>query len=522
MNMQQTTPASKHPATLAVEQTTVTQARSSQLMPPVWFRHPMRLLCGIFLLYVIGFFWYFPNALTNYDEVCYVRQAVAFASGHSTVSVLDPLTGLKGQVFPSNYPPGTSALMAPYVGLAGWRGTFALGLLALGACIFFTARWIADSGGSPLFALVILGYLPTLVMARTAMSDVPSACLVAAGLWLFWPTDDRATGWRRFLAGLIAGFSLCLREPNPILFAFFFGGAVLRRERHILPLFFGGLLGSSSRFVAAYVVYGDPLFTKLHDYGFTGLFLKDNLLIYLTALLILIPGGLLAVLAYRGYRRPELIATVVFFTGMFTLYNYNASSSGGLKQWILSMRFLIPLVPIGAFALAHTVPRWYEASTRSFTAARKAKLQSAVREFVIASLAGLVLAGFLVNWTAATWSNTHQDVIRELYRHTDPRTPILADIQATVKFLNELYGPRTVAELNGMDTSKIQALVERNKVIEIVFFDRDDTDYWRMRAAENRALIQYLAAQCVSELTLEERFRSLGILRIWRLTPSSR
>jgi len=498
------------------------ERRNSELAPPhanVWFRHPMRVLFAVFLLYAIGFLLFFPIALTNYDEVCYVRQAVVFASGHSTVSVLDPLTGLRNQIFPSNYPPGTSALMVPFVWLWGWRGTFAFGLMALGACIFFTARWIAESGRSPLFALVILGYLPSLAMVRTAMSDVPSACLVAAGMWLFWPADDHS-GWRRFFAGLIAGLSLCLREPNPLLFIFFFAGAVLRRERHLLLLVFGGLLGSSSRFLAAFIVYGDPLFTKLHDYGFTGLFLKENLLIYLTALLILVPGGLLAALTYRGRRRPELISTVVFFTGLFTFYNYNASSSGGLKQWILSMRFMIPLVPILAFAMADTLPRWYDALTLSMTFESKMKLQSTVRQFVKVSLVALIVLGFVVNWRSAAWSNPHHDVIRELYRHTDPRTPVLADIQATVKFLNELYGPRIVGELNGMDTAKIRSLVERYRVVQIVFFDRDDSDYWKMRAAQNQALIHHLAAQCNPALAFEGRFPSLGVLRIWNITPS--
>src|ERR1700730_18360971 len=138
----------------------------------------MGIVWGVLLLYALGFGCLYAKALTNFEEVPYARQAASFACGSATVDQVDPFTGQHQRVHPSDYPAGTSALMVPFVWLAGWRGAFLLGLLALSACTLFTGRWIADSGGSPLYALVMLGYLPAMVMARTGMSDVPSACLV--------------------------------------------------------------------------------------------------------------------------------------------------------------------------------------------------------------------------------------------------------------------------------------------------------------------------------------------------------
>ena len=65
-------------------------------------------------------------------------------------------------------------------------------------------------------------------------------------------------------------------------------------------------------------------------------------MMYLTALLVLVPGGLIFTLFYRGKRWIELVLTVVVYVGIFVDWNYNGAASGGLKQWMLSLRFLIP------------------------------------------------------------------------------------------------------------------------------------------------------------------------------------
>jgi 4-amino-4-deoxy-L-arabinose transferase-like glycosyltransferase len=479
----------------------------------------MLIVWCVLAVYAIGFAFFYPVALTNYDEVSYLRQAATFAAGSTTVDTIDPATGLHRKVHPSDYPPGTSALMTPFVWIVGWRGAFLLGLVALLAAVLFTAKWISDAGGSPLFALIVLAYPPTLVIARTAMSDVPSAALVAAGLWLFWPANGST--WRRLAAGFIAGVSLCLREPNAILFAFFFAGALFRRERRVAALVIGGLAGVICRLLSVWIVYGDPLYAKNHGYGFTGLFAQQNLLMYLAALLLMVPGGLISAILYRGRRWPELVSTALGFTLVFVLWNYNASPSSGLKQWVLAPRFFIPLLPILAFAMAQTIPRWWERFLKFLSFERRQTWEALGNAIVVIWLAAVAVLCFAANWRAATWDDSHNQVVRTLYSHVDPTHPILTDIPATVKFLNELHGSRIEGNLEDMSDDDIRRAVERYGGMEVVFFDRDDSPYWTNKARQNQILIEELAKRYRAKLSVKEQFQGLGVLQIWSIASGS-
>ncbi|HTA71441.1 MAG TPA: hypothetical protein VK776_24310 [Bryobacteraceae bacterium] len=503
-------------ASIGVHASSGAHPSSQPAAATLWFPRQIRIFSAIVLLYALGFILFFPKALTNFDEVSYVRHAAAFAAGRVTVDTVDPYTGEHQSILPSSYPAGTSALMVPFIWIAGWRGAFLLGLVAAIACTLITAKWITESGGSPLFALIILGYIPTLVMSRTAMSDVPSAALVAAGLWLFWRDDGGP--WRRLAAGFIAGASLSLREPNPILFSVFFAGALLRRERHLLPLIGGTIAGVAIRPLSALLVYGSPMYTKLQYYGFTGHYIQLNLLLYLTAVLILVPGGLIFALGYRGRRWPELVSTVALFVGMFILYNYNGQASGGLKQWVLSQRFLIPLLPIMAFAMAHTCPRWYAAAMRSISPDRRMRWHSIAKVAVATWLVAIVLLGLGVNWRSDLWSKVNRDIVDALYSNTDPSLPVVTDIPATDKFLNELHGQRMLAELTGIQAGQIRQLIDRHRVVQVVFFDRLDSDYWLSKAKQNRILLDNLSTQFSCTQKLQQNFPDLGVLQIWTVT----
>ncbi len=487
-----------------------------------WLSGQMRIVWAVVLLYAAGFVCFYPQGLTNFDEVSYIRQAVAFASGSTTVDVIDPFTGQHMRQRPSDYPAGTSLLMTPFVWLAGWRGAFVLGLLALLACTLFTARWIADSGWSPLYALAVLGYVPAMVMARTGMSDLPSACMVAAGLWLFW-ADDQKTPWRRLAAGFLAGVSFCFREPNAVLFGIFFAGALLRRERHVVALVAGGLAGLACRPLTAALVYGNPLFVKDHVYGFSGLYAEDNLMMYLTALLVLVPGGLVFTLFYRGKRWIELILIAAIYIGIFVDWDYNGAASGGLKQWMLSLRFLIPLIPIVAFATARSCSLGYEALARSLRPERRYTLKLVAQGVVAVWVTGIILMGFLVNWRSQAWSSEHEDLVRQLYANTDPAQPIMADLPATVKFLNELHGPRMLVDLdlgnrdNEVRRRQLLHLLERYPTVQIVLFGRDDSEYWLNKSKDDEAFIAAIAQQLHATLQLQHRFPGLGVLRVWKV-----
>lgn len=489
-------------------------------------RWDLALVWAALALYACGFLYFYPNALTNSDEVAYVRQAVAFSSGHATVERVDPFSGHPTWIHPSQYPAGTSSLMAPFVWLAGWRGAFLLGLLALCGCTLITTRWISDTGASPLFALSVLGYVPAMVMARTGMSDVPSACLVAAGLWLFWD-EDQKTPWRRVAAGFIAGASICFRETNPLLFALFFVGALVRRERHMRGLIFGGLAGLACRPFSALLVYGNALYVKDPGYGFTGVYLQQNLAIYLGALLLFMPAGLIFTVFYRGKRAVELIATIFIFASVYVVYDYNGNASGGLKQWVLAMRFMIPMIPLVAFAMAHTCTRWYRSVSNSLQPEGKRLWRYVSRGTAAVWVTGILLVTFVVNWRSYLWSSAYEEVVKTVYDNTDPAQPIMADEPATIKFLNELNGQRMLVDLDlgnagiQMRRYELLRLLDRYKTVQLVLFSRDDSDYWVNKAKDDQAFIAGISEQLHASMKLQRRVAGVGVVRIWNVSDPS-
>ena len=186
------------------------------------------------MLYAAGFVCFYPKALTNFDEVSYVRQAVSFASGSATVDAVDPFTGQHQRVHPSDYPAGTSTLMVPFVWLAGWRGAFLLGLA--GVLGMHAVHGALDRRFRRLAALrarrarISARHGDGSHRHERSSERLPGGSRTVAVLG----SDNQSTPWRRLAAGFLAGASICLREPNPVLFAFFFAGALLRRERHVV------------------------------------------------------------------------------------------------------------------------------------------------------------------------------------------------------------------------------------------------------------------------------------------------
>jgi hypothetical protein len=271
------------------------------------------------------------------------------------------------------------------------------------------------------------------------------------------------------------------------------------------------------------LVFGNPFFVKDPGYGFNGLFAEENLIMYLTALLVLVPGGLIFALFYRGKRWIELIVTLAIFVGLFIDYDYNGAASGGLKQWMLSLRFLIPATPILAFAMARSCSLGYENLARSLRPARRIALKHVAQGVVALWVTGIIFMGFLVNWRSQLWSQLHADLVKTLYANTVPAQPILADLPATVKFLNELYGPRMLVDLdlgnqnNEVRRTQLLRLLERNPTVQIVLFGRDDSEYWLNKSKDDEAFIAAISQRLHATLKLQQRFPGLGVLRIWNV-----
>jgi hypothetical protein len=58
-------------------------------------------------------------------------------------------------------------------------------------------------------------------------------------------------------------------------------------------------------------------------------------------------------------------------------------------------------------------------------------------------------------------------------------------------------------------------LLDRNKTVQIVLFDRDDSDYWVHKAKDDETFIADISQQLHATLKVQQRFPGVGVLQIW-------
>jgi 4-amino-4-deoxy-L-arabinose transferase-like glycosyltransferase len=144
----------------------------------------------------------------------------------------------------------------------------------------------------------------------------------AVGLWLFFRGLDRdARGWW-LASGLVAGAALSLRESAVLPFVPLFAGTLLRRDRGWVWLLLGGCAGTALHLMGNQLLFGDPFFVRGHGYTFDA-DVASRLWLYLTGLLVFVPGGLVLGLCYRGRRRVEVVATIALY---FLFYRFRRTA----------------------------------------------------------------------------------------------------------------------------------------------------------------------------------------------------
>jgi hypothetical protein len=459
--------------------------------------------------YALGFALFYPQAITNDDEAMYLRQTQLLLEGRQTIQVTNALTGETLTHDPSKYPVGTAALMAPFVAAAGWRGAYVLPCLSLVLAVLMLARWLEQEGRSPIYALLVLGYAPTLVMGRVAMSDVPSLALVTAGLWWFWRgLDGRFLWWLG--SGFLAGAGWVLRESNPIPFAPFYLGALLRRDRNVWALVAGGVAGVSLRLLANWLIHGDVMFVKANLW-IADEFVPEKLTLYAIAVLVLVPGGLVFSLAYRGRRWPEACVAILAFVGLYVAQEYWTYATSWLRNLIITPRYLIPIVPLMAFAMAEALPRLW----RRFAARAGAPFES-IAGGALACWAGAVLiAAFAVHPTFHTFSAVQGRIQATLDRHIDRDGVLITNLPATRKFLRVLEFAYLPVDRHGIRAEDANELIRKHGQITVAFLDRSDSRFWRRDRAVNADFIAGLEPEPV--LLADEKFSEHERMRIWRV-----
>jgi 4-amino-4-deoxy-L-arabinose transferase-like glycosyltransferase len=470
------------------------------------------VLLAILGLYAGSYLIFYPAGVTNHDEVLYVYQARLLLEGSQSVSWVHPLTDAVVTKRPAEYPMGTALLLAVPIALFGERGAWLLPILSVVIAVLATARWIAIEGRAQLYALLVLGYGPTLFVGRLAMSDAPSVAAVGLGMWLFWRGIDRGAGWW-FASAFVAGASILVRETNALVFAPFFLGTVLRRERRCLALVLGGLLGVGVRLIVHGLTLGDPFYMRRGGFGLHTV--PANMLLHLPALLILVPGGLAFALAYRGRRRPELVAAVLLYVVFFIVHWFGPGGSSFARRLVIELRYYSPLIPLFAFAMAESVPRLWR---RLESVPWRPRLERLAAGTLLAGAFGLGVTCVVVNAAYGRWTEAQASMRNDIARHTGA-APLVTDWWATRKFIDEIdrhFLPLDRAEVSPQDVVRI---AEKHGHAIIAFLDRSDSAYWREDAKKNAAFMAGLPVK--PTLLLDRRVTSTDHLRIWRLDASA-
>lgn len=474
-------------------------------------RRQLAALGAVLAVYVISFGIFYPNVITVADEASYLRQAAAFASGRTLVTRVDAVSGPIDEVV-SNYPPGTSALMAPLVRLGGWRAAFALGAVALVGTVLLLVWWLSADERPIGFALIPLLYPPALVISRTAMSDLPSTLIVTAALALFWRARGRVA-WMA-VAGFLAGASWAIRDTNPLLVAPFCIGAVLRREKGAWMMAVAAIVGGALRLVGSLLVFGRAFHRNPGIFAFSLGAPGRTIGVHLVALMVFVPGGVLFAAMYKGARRAELLTTVALFVAVHLFYDYNAASSGGIKQLILAPRYFCPLVPLLAFAMAESVPRLWSRHVKA----------PAIRADAVVTVAAIVVAceAAVVNWRHAAWSRGERAIVEALYTGTVPDRPVISNLMLTKKYLNELYerqfGPRVVGDIDSVNVARLDTLLAKNQSVDVALLDRRDSPEWRAAADSNaRKLSEWAEGHGFDVLPLSQtpELAGVGTVRVY-------
>jgi hypothetical protein len=476
-----------------------------------------RIVLVACLLYGVGFLAFYPNSVTNDDESGYMRQTLLLLEGKSSIPKLNALTGETEDFFPSKYPYGTALLMSVPVAIAGWRGAYVVPCLSLLAGVLLLGRWLQQEGRSPLFALLLLGYPPNLVMGRVTMSDVPSLFIVIFGLWLFWRGIGRS--WRWWLAsGFVAGGSMLFRESNPIPFAPFFAGALLRRERNTWALVVGGIAGLGLR-VAANTYFLHNPFHYRSAYVLALSTLPERLPIYALALLVFVPGGLVLALLYRGRRWPELCISVAGFVIAYLIQFYYTFTTSTAKNMVVTPRYVIPIVPVIVFGMAESVSRLWSRWLEGAPEARRERLRTVAGGAIALWIAGVGVASFAVHPAFWHWSAEQGRIRDAIAAETDFDAPVLTNFMATRKFLPELDMKYLAVDRAAVDVATASSLASRYDEVYFVFLDRSDSEHWSKDARVNAEFIRDVSPP--PTLIYDRQVTPTEHLRIWRSRRNS-
>jgi 4-amino-4-deoxy-L-arabinose transferase-like glycosyltransferase len=458
-------------------------------------------------LYVLGFCLMWPNAILISDEAHYVGQATLFARGEATQEVRQVLEGTRIRVPLSTYPIGTSALQAPFVKLGGWRFASLPSLFAIVGTVLVLLKWLSELRRPPIFALLPLLFIGTLVQGRLAMSDALTALISALTFWLF-SRGERGGRFAWVSSGFFAGLSAVFRDPTPLLYGPLFAGTVVRHERRAWQLFAGGLIGVSIRFITAKLLFGSALFLRVGVPLSLGA-IPPNLLLYAFILICAVPLGLPSVFLHRSQRKPELVFGVLALVAVYLLFPLPHMANGVVRDVVLYARYCTALVPLMAITLSEWIPRWTTGRHR---------IQRAMTVGAVVVTAMLTMS---VHVSLYSWGKTIERITKAIYSNTPEGSVLLVNPTATGKFMSEALGRRDYIARPNTTPDAVARFVLKGEPVYAVFVDRTETEFRRQDAADNTSFLQALQERCQVDVLRDAQESAIERVRVARVTHCS-
>lgn len=305
--------------------------------------------------------WY-PPAIAIEDESAYLAHARILARGELTGNRPTDMT--IGMVQTANgavakFPPGQPLLLAPTQFGEFWRTGFMVGLMALLGVTWLTATLLQRDGRSPLWAALVLLHPTLLLYARTLMSEVTTALVLTAG---FAWSDMREP--RPFRAGLALGLGPFIRTaivPIAAALGLLFVLRLARANRwRDLAFAVGGAAVPlvALLFYNAYV-FGSPFeshspVSTFFDWSTS----HQRAIFYAVALNLLWPALAIGVIMSRHPRRVEAQLTLAISYVFFVGYYFVDRRYGLPADFVVGLRFFVPILPILAIVYAERIESW--------------------------------------------------------------------------------------------------------------------------------------------------------------------
>jgi hypothetical protein len=204
-------------------------------------------------------------------------------------------------------------------------------------------------------------------------------------------------------------------------------------------------------------------------------------------------------------------AAILAFVGLYLTQEYWTHATSWLPNLLITPRYLIPIVPLMAFAMAETVPRLW----RRFAVKGGAPFESITGAVLACWVGAVLLAAFAVHPAFHAFSATQAKIQSTLDRHIDRGGVLVTNLAATRKFLPELELAYLPLDRFDIEIEDANELIEKYGQITVAFLDRSDSRFWRRDRAVNADFIAGLEPEPV--LLADETFGEHERLRIWRV-----